>query len=166
MPEWLNLSLQVLIILGMLIGLIGQIIPFFPGIPIIWLSILGYGLMTGFTWKSGIIFGVITALMLFSTVVDNILMGASARQKGTSWLAIGIGALTMVVASLFLTPLVGLLAAFAAIFLVEFLRRNDWRAALTSLKSLIVGFGWTILARLAIGLVMIGLWLIWYLILI
>ena len=165
MPEWLNLGLQVLVILGMVIGLIGQIIPFFPGIPIIWLSILGYGLMSGFNWKSGIIFGVITALMLFSTVIDNILMGASARQKGTSWLAIGIGTVTMLLAGLFLSPLVGLAAALVAIFLVEFLRRNDWRAALASLRSLIVGFGWTMLARLAIGLVMIGLWLVWYLVL-
>jgi len=98
-------------------------------------------------------------------VIDNILMGASARQKGTSWLAIGIGTVTMLLAGLFLSPLVGLAAAFVAIFLVEFLRRNDWRAALASLRSLIVGFGWTMLARLAIGLAMIGLWLIWYLVL-
>jgi uncharacterized protein YqgC (DUF456 family) len=165
MPEWLNLSLQVLIILGMVIGEIGQIIPFFPGIPIIWLSILGYGLMSGFNWKNGIVFAIITVLMLFSTVIDNILLGASARQKGTSWLAIGIGTVVMLVAGLFLSPLVGLIAAFAAIFLVEFLRRNDWRAALASLRSLIVGFGWTMLARLAIGLVMICLWVFWYLVL-
>lgn len=165
MPEWLNLGLQVLVVLGMLVGLVGLIIPFFPGVPIIWLSILGYGLTTGFNWKNGIVFGLITLLMLFSTVVDNILMGASARQKGTSWLAIGVGTLVMLVAGIFLSPLVGLLLSFVSVFLVEFLRRNDWRGALEALRSLVVGYGWTMLARFAIGLVMIALWLFWHLVL-
>ncbi len=165
MPDWLNVGLQVLAVLGMLVGEVGLIIPFFPGVPLIWLSILGYGLLRGFDWKSGIVFALITLLMLFSTVVDNLLMGASARQKGTSWLAIGIGTAVMLVAGIFLSPFVGLLLAFGAVFLVEFLRRNNWREALDSLRGLLVGYGWTFLARFAIGLVMIGLWLFWHLVL-
>jgi uncharacterized protein YqgC (DUF456 family) len=160
-PESLHLVLMILIGMGMLIGLLGQLIPFFPGIPLIWISILGYGFLDGLTWKSGVVFAVITLLMIASTLVDNVLMGASARQKGTSWLSIGLGSVTMLVVSFLLTPIGGLLAGFAVIFLVEFLKHKNWRAALESLR----GMGWTMVVRFFIGLAMIGLWLLWYLIL-
>src|SRR5512141_2360272 len=99
MPDWANSGVAALVILGMAIGLFGLFIPFFPGVIVIWLSILGYGVVHGFTIWSGILFGVITVLMLASTVVDNVLMGANARQQGTSWLAIAVGTVSMLVAS-------------------------------------------------------------------
>jgi uncharacterized protein len=165
MSEALHPVLVFLVVLGMLIGLVGQLIPFFPGIPLIWFSILAYGLLVGFNWKGGIVFAIVTLLLVASSLIDNLLMGASSRQRGTSWWAIGIGSVTMLVGSFLITPLGGLLAGFIVVFLVEFLRRKDWRAAVESLRGWAIGMGWTMAARFAIGLVMIGLWLIWYLVL-
>jgi uncharacterized protein len=152
-----------LIIMGMLIGLFSLLLVFVPGVIIIWLSILTYGLVTGFNWVSGIIFGVITALMLFSTIIDNVIMGATTRQQGTSWLAIGASMLTLLVAGIFLTPLVGLLLSFLALFLVEMLRAKDWRKALASVGGMLKGCGLSVFVRIGIGLLMIGLWVLWYL---
>ena len=152
-----------IIILGMLVGLFSLLLVFVPGVIIIWLSILAYGLVTGFNWASGIIFGVITALMIFSTVIDNVIMGATTRQQGTSWLAFGASMLPLLVASIFLTPLVGLLLSFVALFLVELLRVKDWRKALASVGGMAKGCGFSVFVRIGIGLLMIGLWVLWYL---
>ena len=112
------------VILGMLLGLFSLLLVFVPGVIIIWLSILAYGLVTGFNLARGIIFGVITLLMLASTIIDNVIMGATTRQQGTSWLAIGASMLTLLVAGIFLTPLVGLLLYFHSRG-----RDAEWRAA-------------------------------------
>jgi uncharacterized protein YqgC (DUF456 family) len=65
------------------------------------------------------------------------------------------------VLSLFLSPVAGLAAAPAGVFLVELIRRKDWREALRVAWSLMVGWGWSIGIRITIGVLMIGLWMIW-----
>ena len=57
---------------------------------IMWVPTLIYGLLTGFNWISGILFALITILMLFGSVVDNIVMGQRARAQGASWAAITV----------------------------------------------------------------------------
>jgi uncharacterized protein len=161
-PAGLNNGFFILILVGMFVGLFGLVIPFFPGIIVIWFSILGFGLFRGFTWQSGILFVFVTLLMLSSFLVDNVLMGAYSRKTGTSWLAVGLGMLALLVGSIFWTPLGGLLLSFGVVFLIELLRLKDWRRASASLKGMVLGCGWTAVARFGIGLLMIGLWLIWY----
>jgi uncharacterized protein YqgC (DUF456 family) len=162
MPPWFDTALLVLVVAGMMIGLLGLAIPFFPGVIVIWLSILGYALLHGFNVCSGILFGAITLLMIASTVIDNVLMSVNARQSGTSWLALTLGMAALLVGSLLWTPLGGLAVSFAAVFLVELVRLRDWRRALGSVKGMAVGCGWTAVIRFAIALLMIGLWVIWY----
>ncbi len=162
MPSWLDSALLVLVVAGMVVGVMGLAIPFFPGIIVIWLSILGYALLHGLTLWSGFLFGAITILMIASTVLDNVLMSVNARQSGTSWLALILGMVALLVGSLLWTPFGGLALSFAAVFLVELVRLRDWRRALGSIKSMATGCGWSALMRLAIGLLMIGLWVIWY----
>jgi uncharacterized protein YqgC (DUF456 family) len=163
MAPGVETALLVLVIIGMAVGLFGLVIPFFPGIIVIWLSILGYALLHGFTLWSGILFGVITLLMIASTVIDNVLMGVNARQRGTSWWALALGMVALLVGSLLWTPLGGLALCFAVVFLVELARlQGDWRRALGSIKGMAIGCGWTAVARFGIGLLMIGLWVIWY----
>src|SRR3990172_6492428 len=82
---WAEVSSFGLTLLFMLIGLVGLVIPIFPGILVIWLAALGYGVVTGFTTLGTILFVLITLLMLFGVTIDNILMGAGARQGGASW---------------------------------------------------------------------------------
>ena len=60
-----------------------------------------------------------------------------------------------------LSPIAGLIAAPVGVFLVEFLKLKKWREALNVAWSLMVGWGWSIGIRITIGVVMIGLWMIW-----
>jgi uncharacterized protein YqgC (DUF456 family) len=49
MPEWLVLSRFWIILVVMLVGLFGLVVPVFPGITVIWLAALGYGVWSGFS---------------------------------------------------------------------------------------------------------------------
>jgi uncharacterized protein YqgC (DUF456 family) len=143
----------------MAVGLL--VIPILPGLVIIWVSALGYGIATGFGVLGWVMFALITVLMLAGSILDNVLMGSQAHKEGATWWAVLI-ALVAAIAGNFALPIIGgILAALLALFLVEWMRRKDWRKALTAMKGMMVGCGWAAVFRVIIGLVMIGLWLIW-----
>jgi uncharacterized protein YqgC (DUF456 family) len=158
----LDLALfQAVILAVMLFGLVGLATTIIPGLVIIWVAALVYALVTGFGWLSGILFGVMTVLMIGGSLVDNYFMGASARKTGASWWAIGVAMAAGLVGSIVFPPFGGLIAALLGLFVVEFIRLRDWRQAFTSTKSMAVGCGWSVVVRLGVGMVMILLWLVW-----
>jgi uncharacterized protein YqgC (DUF456 family) len=158
---WLKVGIETLTLFALIVGTAGLIIPVFPGLVINWLAVLIYGLVSGFGVKGWVIFVLITLLMIAGNVSDNIMMGRKARESGAAWLSIGTGYAASLVLSLFLSPVAGLAAAPAGVFLVELIRRKDWREALRVAWSLMVGWGWSIGIRITIGVLMIGLWMIW-----
>jgi uncharacterized protein YqgC (DUF456 family) len=151
-------ALRVLVAVVMLIGLFGLVIPVVPGLTIIWLAALVYGLAAGF---NGWIFGIITVLMIIGNISDNFVMGAKAHEKGASWLAIIASLAAGVIGSIILTPLGGLIAALVVLFLVEWQRLKDKSVAFGSMKNMVIGLGWSILIRFGIGAVMVALWGLW-----
>jgi uncharacterized protein YqgC (DUF456 family) len=156
-----NATLLILIGLTMFVGEIGLMIVVLPGLVIIWAAGLVYGLVAGFTSSGWIIFGVMTILMVAGSVADNFIMGANARQKGASWWSIAAAMLGAIIGTVLLPPIGGLLLALLALFISEYLRIRDWRKALDSTSGMAMGCGWAVVLRLAIGAVMIVLWLLW-----
>ena len=144
----------------MLAGLL--VLPLLPGLVIIWVAALGYGLAAGFGTLGWIMFAILTVLMIAGSVVDNILMGRSAHKEGAPWW-VTLVALVAAILGSFVIPipiLGGILAALGTLFVIEWIRRKDWRKALASLKGMLVGWGWAFVIRFIIGMIMIGLWLI------
>jgi hypothetical protein len=145
----------------MLAGLL--VLPLLPGLVIIWAAALGYGLASGFGTLGWITFALLTVLMIAGSVIDNIIIGRSAHNEGAPWWATMLALVAAIIGS-FLIPIPvigGILAALATLFVIECIRRKDWRKALASLKGMAIGWGWAFVIRFIIGLVMIGLWLIW-----
>jgi len=159
-PETLFL-IQTVALAVMFAGLIGLIIPIFPGLLVIWLSILGYGIATGFQWWSALIFVIITLLAIAGSVVDNVLIGAKALQKGASWLSLGVATVAGIAGSLMFPPFGGLPAAVLAVFVFEYTRHRDWQKAVQLTKGMAQGWGIAFVIRFAIGVVMISLWALW-----
>ena len=157
------LALQLVVLAVMLIGLLGLLTTIIPGLVIIWGGALVYWLVTGFTLGRGIVFGVLTVLMLVGSIVDNVIIGASARKTGASWLAIAVALVAGVAGSFAFPPFGGLLAALVGLFLVEFIRLRDWRHALVSTRGMAAGCGWSVLLRFGIGSIMILMWGLWVL---
>ena len=148
-------------IVMMAIGLL--LIPILPGLLIIWVSALGYGIAAGFGTLGWVMFAFITVLMLAGSILDNFLMGAQAHKEGAPWWVVLIALASAVIGNFVIPiPIIGgILAALVVLFLTELLRLKDARKALTSMRGMLTGCGWAVVFRLIIGLVMIGLWLIW-----
>ena len=161
MPEWITPAINILTFLVMAAGLFSTLIPLVPGILIIWLASLGYGVVSGFETLGWWMFGFITILMLAGTLIDNVLMGAGAKQGGASWLAISIGLLAGVIGTFVLPPFGGLLFAPLAVYSYEVYRQGSHKAAVRAIKGMAAGWGMSFAARFGIGLLMIFFWLVW-----
>jgi uncharacterized protein YqgC (DUF456 family) len=145
----------------MLVGLFGLLVPVFPGLLVMWLAALVYGLATGFSTLAIVLFIFITLLTLAGSVVDNILMGAGARQGGASWKTIALGYAAGLLGTLFFPPFGGLIAAPLAVLLLHYIQTNDWKQSWGTLKSLAVGWGLSFFARFGIGLLLMLFWWLW-----
>jgi uncharacterized protein len=156
--QWITLTF-------MLVGLVGLVIPIFPGIVVIWLSALIYAIITAIAGNMGgwdwFLFALITILMVIGSFIDNIIIAKKLRETGTPWKSIGIGYAAGLVSSLFLTPFAALLITPLALYGAEYLRLRDRRLAFDSAKGWLIGFGWTFVVLVAIGSSMIALWLMW-----
>ena len=137
-----NTALLIVVAAAMAVGVAGTVVPFVPGLGLVWLAALGYGLAAGFG-------------------VAGFLPHRAARGGGATSLSLTMGA-AMAVIGFFVVPVIGLpLGGVLGIFIGEMLRTRDvsiaWRATSATLK----GFGLGTLAQVAFGLVMVSVWSIW-----
>jgi len=160
MTEWLLLSIVIFL---MFLGLAGVFLPLLPGIELVWLAALGYGIFHGFTWGGALALGAITLLLIAGLSSDIWITGLGLKSTGTSLASMLLAALVLLVGSLFLTPFVGILLALAVLAFLEFRRHRDWRKAISSAGSALVGCGLSYGFKLFIGLAMIGIWVLWVL---
>jgi uncharacterized protein YqgC (DUF456 family) len=144
LPIWLQNSLQVLtqilVLTFMIFGLL--IIPIFPGLVIIWLAALVYGIIAGFGTLGWVMFAIITVLMLAGSFIDNLLMGTQAHKNGASWVSV-VFALIFLLLGNFIIPipvLGGLIAAFLTLFIAEWIRRKNHKEAWKAALGLATGF--------------------------
>lgn len=167
-PEFelfLQVVLEIFTLFALIVGLLGLVIPIFPGLVIMWLGTLVYaflqsaaGNMTSWKW---VIFGIITLLMITGSIADNIIIARKMRDKYVPWSSILFAFGASLVASLFFTPLIGLAAAPVGLYLAESRRLKNNEAAIEATKAYMIGWGWAFGARFVIGLVMIAFWMIW-----
>lgn len=166
-PEWLHFFIGFLAFAIMLVGLVGTILPVLPSIELIYLAALGYGLLgwAAFggwgTW--GIWLLVLeTIILLIGEVAIWWLGNVTARQTGASWPAIALS-IVLGIVGMFIIPIVGaLIGAMLGVFLVEWYRRRDWREALKATTGVLWGAGLSAGAQIVIGVVMIGVWGLWF----
>ena len=161
LSEAVLVTLQIVIFAVMLIGLFSLVLVVVPGLTIIWLAALVYGILTGFDINSGLIFGAITVCMVIGNSLDQILMGAKAKSSGASWTSIGVSMAAAFVFSLLFPPFGGLVAALIALFILELIRIKNWRKAGDSTKEMTIGCATAVLARFAVGVLMIASWALW-----
>ena len=165
MPTWLQIALQTFTLFVLFVGLLGLIVPIFPGLTIMWLGTLLYALiqnsagnMTGWDW---FLFGLITLLMIVGNVADNLIIARKMRDKYIPWSSILFAFAASIIASIFFTPLIGLVAAPVGLFLAESRRLKNRDAAVDSTKAYMIGWGWAFGLRFLIGILMIGFWMLW-----
>jgi uncharacterized protein YqgC (DUF456 family) len=165
LETFLQFGLQTITLFILLFGLVGLIVPVFPGLTVMWIATLVFALlqaaggqMTGWDW---FLFALITLLMIGGNILDNIIIASKMRGHEIPWKNILLCYAVGIVVSLFFTPLIGLIASPVALLGLEYLRFRDWKQARESLKVFLVGWGASFAARFVIGFLMIVFWALW-----
>lgn len=145
----------------MAIGLLGTVVPLLPGLALIWLAAVGYGLAAGFGVAGRVALAVMTVLLAAGTAAKYVLPHRYGAARGASRAALMSGA-ALAVVGFFVVPVVGLpLGAVLGVLLAEHHRTEDWPRAWRSTKAVVVGFGIGALAEMGAGVAMIGCWAVW-----
>lgn len=155
--------LNAILLAVMLFGLFGLVIPIFPGGFVIWLAALIYGFLNGFQGAGPVIFLVITVFMVGGVVVDDIFMAAAARRTGASWWSVFFAFFGGVLGTFIFPPFGGLLGAPVAFYISEYVRQRDIALAWVVTRGMMIGWGWSFVARFFLGVLMIGIWFGWVL---
>jgi uncharacterized protein YqgC (DUF456 family) len=145
----------------MLVGLFGLIVPMFPGILVIWLTALGFGIFKGFSLLGGILFVGITLLMLLGMVIDNLVMGMMIRKEGAAWSSFLLAMVAGLVGTILVPPVGGLIAAPTVVLLLEYRRARNWKNAWQIVRGMALGWSLSFVLQFGIGLVMVLLWGLW-----
>ena len=162
---WSEVFVQTLTLFVLIVGLLGLLIPVFPALVVLWLATLISALIENaagrMTWVGWTLLALITVLMLFGSVIDNIIIAQKMRGQSIPWSSIGLAFLAGILASIFFTPFVGMAASPLSLFGVEYLRLRDRKLAFTSAKTYMIAWGWSFAAVFGVGVAMILLWLLW-----
>lgn len=147
-----------LITLVMLVGLAGVVVPFLPGLALIWAAALVWVLEVGAGAGRWVVLGVVTGLLAVGTVAQYVLPTRSARATGAPWTTLLAG-LAGASVGFFVVPVAGLaLGGLGGIYLAELARGRNARLAWASTRAVLVGLGLGVLVELAAGLAMILSW--------
>jgi len=150
---------QWLVALAMAVGLAGVLLPVLPGLLVVWAAGLWWTVADGGGAPRWTVFGVLTALFVGATVAKYVLPARSAAARGAPVSTLLAGA-TGAVVGFFVIPLIGaVIGGVAAIYLAEYLRSGDGRAAWAATRAALVAIGVGVLIELAAGLLMVLTWL-------
>ncbi|WP_426560463.1 DUF456 domain-containing protein [Angustibacter sp. McL0619] len=152
-------GLDVVVGLGVLVGLAGVVVPVLPGLVLVLGAILVWAIerqdATG--W---IVLGTVVLLFVVGQIAKYLLPGRRLREAGVpaSTMLAGAG---LGLVGFFVVPVVGVFLGFVlGVYLAELARARSharaWPMTLHALRAA----GWSILIELAAGLMMAGTWLL------
>ena len=151
--------LEVVLGLVMLVGLIGVVVPVFPGLVLVAGAGLVWAIDRGgpVAWAA---FAVMTTIAIGGIVASSVLPARRASAAGAPAWVVAAG-IAGIVIGFFAVPVVGALVGFpAGVFVAELARHRHlglaWRATWEALKN--VGLG--IAIQLSAGVAMIAIWVV------
>lgn len=156
-----NVDWTIIISLSMLVGLVGVAVPVVPGILILWVAALVYGLAVGFGPLGWLVMLVMTLGVAASFIAGVILPKQAADKAGAAGYS-QLAGLVGAVIGFFVIPIVGLLVgAMIGVLVSEYLWARDFDKAWNATKGVALGFGKSALVDMALGLIMVAFWAVW-----
>jgi hypothetical protein len=145
----------------MAVGLAGVVLPFMPGLPIIWGGALLYGITTTFGsvgWAAMIAITLLGVIGVAAAFVLPDRAGAAAGASRSTRLLAGL----LGIVGFFVVPVIGFpLGACLGVLLAQYRQTDDWDGAVRSTVAVLKGFGVGMLAELGAGLAMVLVWVAW-----
>lgn len=150
--EWIGVGI---LLIFMAIGFIGAFIPILPGALLVWLAVLVYAVMTGFTVIEPGLFITITFIALIAGTANIwlALLGAKAGGAAPRSMAYGIGG---IIIGFLIFNLLGAVVGYAVgILASEYREHRQWRLALRAGLAGVAGWGISTLVEAGGALIII-----------
>lgn len=154
-------------VLLMIVGMVGILLPAFPGAPIIWVAVVVYVILDRFAHIGVGWFILLSILGLAGSTADVWVSMLGARVGGASFVstlcslagAIVGGAIGALIGGVGAFPGI-VVGAVLGVLLNEYRVRREWRAALQATLGLVAGFTVSTVIQLTIGgaMIVIFLW--------
>lgn len=153
-------ALLVLVILLMLAGVLGSVLPFMPGTPLIFLGAFIYALSTDFDPVGGWHLLTLAAIVALTYALDYLAGALGARKLGGSRWAVA-GAILGGIVGLFFGLIGIIVGPVAGAVLFELVYRKEVSAGLRSGAGAVIGIVLGGVAKFSLAVVMVGLFAYW-----
>ena len=149
-----------LVFVLMIAGVAGSLLPVIPGTPLILLGALIYAVATDFQPVDGWRLLLLVGLAVVAYTLDYLSGALGTRKLGGSRWAM-FGAVCGGLVGLFFGPLGILIGPILGAVGVELIYRKDMNVAVKSGAGAVIGMFLGVVAKLAISVVMVGLFSLW-----
>jgi uncharacterized protein len=139
------------------VGLAGVVVPFLPGLPLVWGGVLLWALARhdGAAWAT---LAVASVLLVAGTAAKYALPGRRLREAGVPVSSMLLGGVLGVV-GFFVVPVIGAVLGFVlGVYLAERMRLGGGGAAWPSTRSTLAAVGWSMAIELLAGLLIAATW--------
>lgn len=150
-------ALIVLVAIGVVIGLLGIVVPVLPGLFLTWASVVVWAAVVRQT-PAWVVAGVVTVLYAAGLVLQYLFPGRRMKASGVAWTTIAAGVVGGII-GFFVLPVLGAIAGFVAgILLVEFTKTRSLQSAWPLTVAALKAIGQSMLIELTTGLLIAGTW--------
>jgi uncharacterized protein YqgC (DUF456 family) len=149
---------EVLVAVGISVGLVGVVVPLLPGALLAWAAIVVWGVTVG-TATGWAVVGVATAVIAVGQVVKYTIPGRRLRTDGVPQRSLAFGGMLAIV-GFFVIPVVGVLIGFVLGIYASELQRVGAQAAWPSTKAALRAVGVSMLIELTSTLLAAVVWAI------
>lgn len=152
-------TMEVVVGLLMAVGILGTLVPILPGLGLVWVGALAYGLSEGFGVVGWVSFALVTLVVGVGVWLGFRLPQRSAADAGLSWVG-QLFAVGLAVVGFFVVPVVGAGVGFVVGVLVAVSVRNGavaWAATGRTLLAMLRSAA----AQFAAAVVAAGVWVVW-----
>jgi uncharacterized protein len=151
-------GVEVLVALGIAVGLVGVVVPVVPGALLVWAAILVWGIDVGTLTGWGVVVAA-TALLAGGQVVKYTIPSKQLRTRGVPNRSLVVGGLVAIV-GFFVVPVVGVFIGFVLGVYASELQRLGARLAWPSTKAALSAVGVSMLLELTSALLATAVWII------
>jgi uncharacterized protein len=143
------------------VGVIGTILPILPGLPLIWATMLGYGLMTEFGVAGWLAMAVATFLVVYGMYLNVRIPQRSASGSGLSVGAQILAAVVAVIGFFAFPPFGAAIGFVGAVYAMRWRATRNTGEAWQSTKAISIALLKASAAQVAIAIAMFFTWVGW-----
>lgn len=154
----MSAAAEVLVLLVMLVGVAGTVVPVLPGLLLIWAAGVAWAWLDGGGTARVVVAVVLTLLLVLGTAAKYVLPARSATGAGAPRRTLVLGAVGAVV-GFFVIPVVGLVVGgVLAVYVAELSRLGRADLALRSTRAVLVAVGVGVLVEIVTAVLMVAVW--------